>query len=145
MKQSISLTTDAIIFAQHASEYYVLLIQRKNQPFKHHWALPGGFVENNELLIEACKRELEEETSLQVDAKHLQFVGVFDQLQRDPRGRNITLAYAAEIWQLQEVKAKDDAKNATWVKLTNCKNEDLAFDHFQIIQAACTLMNIDFI
>ena len=56
MKQEIYLTTDAVIFCKQKNNYYILLIQRKNDPFKNKWALPGGFVNQDEKLIHACQR-----------------------------------------------------------------------------------------
>lgn len=134
MKQEIFITTDAVIFAQKENEIFVLLIQRKNEPFKNQWALPGGFVEENEKLITACQRELKEETSLHIELQDLSFVGIFDDVQRDPRNRTISAAYASLINELFPVKAADDAADARWVKLNKLKN--MAFDHDRIIARA---------
>jgi 8-oxo-dGTP diphosphatase len=59
-----ALTTDALLLAAYNGEKYILLIQRKYDPFKGYWALPGGFVDMDEELETACARELEEETGI---------------------------------------------------------------------------------
>ena len=66
-KQEISITTDAVIFSTLSNTDYVLLIQRKNDPFKDEWALPGGFLETDETFETGAKRELKEETGSQTN------------------------------------------------------------------------------
>jgi 8-oxo-dGTP diphosphatase len=140
MKQEIYITTDAAVFARAEGEIHVLLIQRKNEPFKNQWALPGGFVEENEKLINACKRELEEETGLFVDISEFQFIDIFDDVRRDPRNRTITAAYAIMLDELNFVEGRDDAANARWVKLNQI--HELAFDHLLILEKAKSILNI---
>ncbi len=60
-----SVTTDAIIIAKEKDQHFILLIERGNEPYKNMWALPGGFIEMDEDLIDACKRELREETGIE--------------------------------------------------------------------------------
>ncbi|HRX10416.1 MAG TPA: NUDIX hydrolase, partial [Draconibacterium sp.] len=62
-----AVTTDALVFVKENNRQFILLIERMNEPFKNKWALPGGFIEMDETLENACKRELEEETGLKVD------------------------------------------------------------------------------
>ncbi|MDT0294327.1 NUDIX hydrolase [Mesonia ostreae] len=137
-KPKIALTTDAVIFSSEEKKYQILLIKRKNKPFKGLWALPGGFLEEDEVLIDGCKRELEEETSLKVDS--LQQVGVYDSVDRDPRGRMISVAFTASVKNSTAVKAKDDAEEAEWFPVK--KLPKLAFDHLQIIKDAAKLLHI---
>ncbi|WP_121665375.1 NUDIX domain-containing protein [Mesonia aquimarina] len=139
MKQNIALTVDAVVISS-AENYAVLLIKRKNNPYKDHWALPGGFVESDEKLHDACKRELEEETSLRV--KTLEFVSFYDEIDRDPRGRTITAAYSTIIPIQPKVKAADDANEAKWFKVNELDEVNLAFDHFKIIQDSLKKLKI---
>lgn len=131
-KQEISITTDAVIFSTLSNTDYVLLIQRKNNPFKDEWALPGGFLETDETFETGAKRELKEETGLEV--KTLKQIGVFGAIGRDPRGRTISIAFVGKLSSTPKVEAADDAKNAKWWPLNNLPN--LAFDHSEIIAKA---------
>ena len=131
-KQEISITTDAVIFSTLSNTDYVLLIQRKNDPFKDEWALPGGFLETDETFETGAKRELKEETGL--DVKALKQIGVFGAIGSDPRGRTISIAFVGTISSTPKVEAADDAKNAKWWPLNNLPN--LAFDHSEIIAKA---------
>lgn len=134
MKQEIYITVDSVIFRPSENEegMEVLLIQRKNDPFKNQWALPGGFLEKEEFLEEGAKRELEEETGLKIDV--VKTVGIFDSPERDPRGRTISVAYYGFVKTTSKVKANDDAKAVSWFNINNLPN--LAFDHENIIKKA---------
>eukprot|EP00201_Polytomella_parva_P020153 CAMPEP_0175042352 /NCGR_PEP_ID=MMETSP0052_2-20121109/2511_1 /TAXON_ID=51329 ORGANISM="Polytomella parva, Strain SAG 63-3" /NCGR_SAMPLE_ID=MMETSP0052_2 /ASSEMBLY_ACC=CAM_ASM_000194 /LENGTH=219 /DNA_ID=CAMNT_0016305145 /DNA_START=132 /DNA_END=791 /DNA_ORIENTATION=- len=116
-----ALTVDTVIVAgkkDNPAESKILLIKRLNPPFKDSWALPGGFVDENEGLDAAAKRELLEETS--VDASSITFtqVGAFGDPGRDPRGWTVTVAYAALVPSTElGVKAADDAREACWFPL----------------------------
>ncbi len=134
MKQNIKITTDAIVFYRHKQRLKVLLIKRKNEPFKNAYAFPGGFVDTGELVIEACQRELEEETGLKINIVDFRFINFYDQPQRDPRGRTITFAFTAIIEDEIHVKGNDDAVSAEWIELKNVKH--LAFDHQDILDDA---------
>ena len=123
-----ALTVDAIIYTSNKFPE-ILLIRRGQQPFKGKWALPGGFVNMDELLEVACIRELKEETGLTVP-KMAQFK-TYDAVGRDPRHRTISVVFAAEITQKEEVKGGDDADRAKWFQLNNLP--ELGFDHAQII------------
>ncbi|WP_245539769.1 NUDIX domain-containing protein [Psychroflexus tropicus] len=116
---------------------FVLLIHRKNEPFQHQWALPGGFVESTELVKEACARELLEETGLKLEAATFHFVNYYDSIQRDPRGRTLSLAFTSIITKRVQTEANDDAADAGWFALENLPT--LAFDHYTIIQDAIKL------
>lgn len=139
MKQNIAVTTDAVIFAKEHNETFVLLIQRKNPPDQGKWALPGGFLEEDELLVESCKRELQEETGLVLTK--IERIGIYDALHRDPRGRTITVAYTTMVLKRLPVAANDDAAHAEWINIKNLKN--LAFDHSQIINDALKKFKIE--
>lgn len=139
MKQAIALTVDAVVFSSE-EEYSILLIKRKNDPFKNQWALPGGFVEVEERLEEACKRELAEETDLQVD--HLEFVSFYDEINRDPRGRTVSAAFTTILTNQSTIKGKDDASDAKWFFISELDSVKLAFDHAKIIQDSLEKLKI---
>lgn len=108
----------------------ILLIKRKNAPFKNKWALPGGFIDyGKETLEEAAIRELKEETNLK--AKTIYPVGNFSEPKRDPRGHVISHVFKV-IDFAGEAKAADDAKEVEWFDLTDLPK--LAFDHKKIIK-----------
>lgn len=125
-----AVTTDAIVFVKEGNEKFVLLIERGGEPFKNKWALPGGFIEMDELLETACKRELEEETGLKVD-KMTQFK-TYDAVDRDPRHRTISTIYFTELDKKQQVTGGDDAARADWFPISDLP--ELAFDHKQILE-----------
>ncbi|MDE7366085.1 MAG: NUDIX hydrolase [Lachnospiraceae bacterium] len=110
-----SVTVDMLVFAVNEAldALRLLLIRRKNHPFIHCWALPGGFVEINESLEEAARRELQEETGLQ--DIYMEQLYTFGEPGRDPRTRIISTAYLALIQEnAVDVRAGDDAAEACW-------------------------------
>ncbi len=123
-----SVATDIIICTKQ-SPYKVLLIKRKNRPFQDMWALSGGFMDMNENLIETAKRELYEETGIVLN--DLTFFGIYDQPDRDPRGRTIGIVYYAFVNENITFKAGDDAKFAQWHYINELP--ELAFDHNKIL------------
>ncbi|MCJ7759245.1 MAG: NUDIX hydrolase [Gillisia sp.] len=135
-KQNIAVTVDAVIFYRKADVLNVLLIKRKNEPFRDQWALPGGFLEEDEIMLEGAKRELEEETGLKIEK--LQQIGAFGAPGRDPRGRTISIAFVGLIRTEAKVKASDDALEVKWFNLNDLP--DLAFDHRAIISEANSLL-----
>ena len=125
-----AVTADCIVITKEA-EPKVLLIQRGDEPYKGCWAFPGGFMEIDETTEQCAIRELEEETGLKVDEVHQ--IGAFSKVDRDPRGRTITVAYLAFVEAPVEVKGQDDAANAEWFPLSALPV--LAFDHADIMKA----------
>mgnify|MGYP001590121320 FL=1 len=109
----------------------VVLIKRKNEPYKGSWEFPGGFVEKNETVEEAALREVTEETSLKVRLKEI--LGVYSSADRDPRGRVATVVFVSEKIG-GKLKASSDAEDAKWFDVTSMDAESLAFDHPKIIK-----------
>ncbi len=122
-----AVTTDAIILKKGTAE--LLLIRRAKEPFKDRWALPGGFIEMDEVLETACKRELKEETGLTIEK--LEQFRVYDAVERDPRGRTLSVIFYGFVEKDAEVKGGDDAAEAAWFKMEHLP--ELAFDHADII------------
>ncbi|MFD1553396.1 NUDIX hydrolase [Putridiphycobacter roseus] len=133
--QNIDVTVDAIVFGYNKEiGVTVLLIKRKNDPFKGQWALPGGFVEPTESLELAVARELKEETGVKIN--YLEQLYTFGQPDRDPRKRIISVAYFGIVKssQFKKLKAADDAEDAEWFKIKHLPA--LAFDHQKILKMA---------
>lgn len=126
----IFVTVDVVLFRKMNSSYEILLIQRLNDPFKDYWALPGGFVDENEELETAAKRELFEETDIQLF--QVKQIKAYGNPNRDPRHHTISVAFMGEIDSLAEAKAKDDAKTVKWFSIDELPA--LAFDHAEIIR-----------
>ena len=125
-----ALTDDALVHTEENGMDYLLLIRRGTQPFKGSWALPGGFLNIDELLETACRRELKEETGL--DIKKMTPFKAFDAIHRDPRQRTVTFVFSAKLPEKTVVKGADDADGARWFPLNNLP--DLAFDHLEIVK-----------
>ena len=119
------LTVDCVVLNPRGE---VLLIQRKNEPFKGHFALPGGFVDIGETVEDACRRELLEETG--VKAGRLKLVGVYSDPNRDPRGHTASVVFLTRV-RSTKLEAGDDAASAQWV--ANWRRLPLAFDHAKIL------------
>lgn len=131
----MKVAVDAIVFGYSKKDgVSVLLIQRKYEPFKSAWAIPGGFVLDSESLEEAVRRELLEETGVQLNYSEQLYT--FGEPGRDPRQRIISVAYFGLVntSQYQELKASTDAENAKWFSIK--KIPALAFDHKQILSTA---------
>ncbi len=128
-----AVTTDCIIFGFDAGELKVLLIKRGIEPFIGKWAFPGGFLHMDENADECAIRELYEETG--VKDVFIEQLFTFSDVDRDPRGRVITISYYALI-KLSDyrLKAGDDASNAEWFPIS--KVPPLAFDHDRILRVA---------
>lgn len=126
-----AVTADCVVFSQNGSELSVLLIERGNDPYKGHWAFPGGFMNMDETAEECARRELKEETGLEV--QFVSQIGAFTKVDRDPRERVISVVFYA--WsEMKEVKGGDDAHLAQWFPVS--KVPPLAFDHDEVLQKA---------
>lgn len=128
LHRCIGLTVDGVILYRGG----VVLIKRKHEPFKDFYALPGGFVEYGETVEEALKREMKEETGL--DVRILKLVGVYSDPGRDPRGHTVSVAFLC-IGE-GELKAGDDAKEVHVVPIDEVEKLPLAFDHAKILRDA---------
>lgn len=131
IEQNIRVTVDILMLASSKGQDSILLIQRKNDPYKDSWAFPGGFVEDDEDLEAAARRELEEETGIAVDnLTQYKAVGTPG---RDPRGRTVTVIFfgALDADQMEKATGGDDAAKARWFSLDVLP--DLAFDHQEIL------------
>ena len=131
-----AVTADCIVITKEA-DAKVLLIQRGDEPFKGCWAFPGGFMNMDETTEQCAIRELEEETGLKVIELHQ--IGAYSKVDRDPRGRTITVAYLVVIDKPLPVIGQDDAAKAEWWPLSTLPQ--LAFDHDEILKDAITLFN----
>jgi 8-oxo-dGTP diphosphatase len=125
------LTVDMVVLTE-ASPPSLLLVQRAHPPFAGAWALPGGFVEEGEQVIDAAPRELAEETGLRVGA--LRLLGVYDTPGRDPRGWTVSAVYLATVQAEEAVNGADDARDARWFRAYALP--PLAFDHELIVSDA---------
>lgn len=134
-----ALTADAVVFAKDGDSIRLLLVERKHDPCKGCWAFPGGFMNMDETTAQAAHRELFEETGIKVDAMRL--VGAYDKVDRDPRGRVITVAYTTIIDHSLPAKGADDAAKAEWIDIRQLP--PLAFDHEEILHDAMRLIGID--
>jgi 8-oxo-dGTP diphosphatase len=127
-----AVTADAVVVTREAKPR-VLLVRRKHDPFAGMWAIPGGFVDMEETLEQAARRELHEETGVEVE--HLDQLHTFGDPRRDPRGRTISVVHLARADADQvRAKADDDAAEVAWYRLD--KLPPLAFDHAQILECA---------
>ncbi|WP_292271386.1 NUDIX hydrolase [Butyricimonas sp.] len=121
-----AVTTDCVIFGFDGQKLQVLLIERGGEPFKGRWAFPGGFLNMDETVEECAARELEEETGMK-DVFADQF-HAFSAIDRDPRGRTITVAFYALVDPRgMKVSGQDDAADARWYDILEMPS--LAFDH----------------
>ena len=126
-----AVTADCVVITKE-EQPKVLLIQRGAAPYKGCWAFPGGFMNMDETTEQCAIRELEEETSLKISGLHQ--IGAYSKVDRDPRGRTITVAYLAIIDEPVQVTGQDDAANAEWFPLSALP--ELAFDHAEIMRDA---------
>ncbi|MGH7909850.1 MAG: NUDIX domain-containing protein [Thermodesulfobacteriota bacterium] len=122
-----SPTVDVIL--QSGSK--ILMIRRKKEPFKNRLALPGGFIDEGETAEEAAKREILEETSLEVEP--IEILGVYSDPKRDPRKHIMSVVFVGIVTGGTE-KPGDDAQGIEWKELDELNASELAFDHMQIIR-----------
>lgn len=129
-----ALTVDCVVFGWDGHALQVLLIQRNEPPYEGQWALPGGFVQLEEELEAAARRELAEETGLQ--DMYLEQLYTFGGVNRDPRGRVVTVAWYAliDLHRYAQPQGATDARDATWFPMKALP--PLAFDHSLILEMA---------
>jgi len=139
-----SVAVDLVVFTIIDARLVVLLVRRKEHPFKGQWVVPGGFVrvgegaDQGEDLDQAARRELKEETGLEADRVHVEQLATFGKAGRDPRMRVISVAYVALVRPdlAPIVKAGGDAGDVRWASLDELRRLELGFDHRQILDAA---------
>ena len=132
-----AVTADCVVITKEA-EPKVLLIQRGADPYKGCWAFPGGFMNMDETTEQCAIRELEEETGLKVST--VRQIGAYSKVDRDPRGRTITVVYLAIIDKPAQVTGQDDAAKAEWFPQSALP--ELAFDHADIMADANNLFHL---
>lgn len=130
-----AVTTDCVIFGFDGQQLKVLLIKRGIDPYKGHWAFPGGFLRMDETAEQGALRELKEETGL--ENAFVEQLGAFSEVKRDPRERVITIAFFALV-NISDVKGGDDAAEADWFRIDDMPT--LAFDHDHILRVAQKLL-----
>src|SRR5580658_9419508 len=126
------VTVDVVVFTIRDRQLHLLLIRRLATPFENCYALPGGFVLEDESVDAAAARELREETGL--EKVYLEQLYTFGDPERDPRGRVITVAYYALAPHSQMLHSGTDAADAAWFPVSELPA--LAFDHRQIVEYA---------
>jgi ADP-ribose pyrophosphatase YjhB (NUDIX family) len=120
---------DAII---HNEKNQILFVRRTNDPCKNHLSLPGGFVNYGERIEDALRREVKEETSLNIEP--LEILGVYSDPDRDPRGHIISTVFVCLIMDNLRGKDGDDEDGMCWINLNEIENKTYAFDHKMIIE-----------
>jgi len=134
---AFAVTVDIVILTMADGRLQVLLVRRGAVPFEGMWAIPGGFKRPTETLDEAARRELSEETGVDVPSLLTQF-GAYGDPGRDPRMNVVTVAYLAVLRDVGAIVAGSDAADAALVPVSNVLEEriDLAFDHLRIVRDA---------
>lgn len=133
ISQNIKVAVDSVVFGYRQEELQLLLIRRKAEPFRNSWALPGGFVRDEESLEAAVERELKEEAGIRIN--YLEQLYTFGKPDRDPRFRTLSVAYYGLVNPSRfTLMADTDASDAQWFPVH--KLPRLAFDHKQIIRTA---------
>ena len=131
--QSIKLSVDAVVFGYEEGNISILLIKRKYEPFKGKWAIPGGFVKNEESLEDAVQRELQEETAVQIN--YLEQLYTFGETDRDPRGRVVSVVYFGLVRpNAFKIEASTDAADVQWFHMNEIP--EISFDHKTILETA---------
>ena len=127
-----AVSVDLIIVREAASgSWEIMLIERGREPFKGCWALPGGFLDEDETLEECAARELKEETGVEIASDQLVQFKAYSQLDRDPRTRVISVAFSAFVTTEVIPVAADDAADVKWFQVLGLPS--LAFDHASIV------------
>jgi 8-oxo-dGTP diphosphatase len=141
---AFAVTVDVVILTMSEGVLHVLLVRRGQEPFKGMWASPGGFKRPDETLDEAARRELAEETGVDVPSLLTQF-GAYGDPGRDPRMNVVTVGYLAVLRDVGPVVAGTDAAQAALVPASEILEEriELAFDHLQIVRDAVDRVRVE--
>ena len=141
---TFAVTVDVVILTMSEGVLRVLLVRRGQEPFAGMWAIPGGFKRPEETLDEAARRELSEETGVDVPSLLTQF-GAYGDPGRDPRTNVVTVGYLAVLRDVGAVVAGTDAADAALVPASDILEEriELAFDHLQIVRDAVERVRVE--
>ena len=136
-KWKLLVAADIVAFSFQERQLKVLLVKRKYEPGVGQWAIPGGFVREDESLEESALRELKEETGLAKDC-YLEQLYTFGEVTRDPRGRVISVAYMVLINEPEKLKLKasDDATDAQWFSVDDLPPLSFGSAHRKILEYA---------
>jgi 8-oxo-dGTP diphosphatase len=141
---AFAVTVDVVILTMSEGTLHALLVRRGEAPFAGMWAIPGGFKRPTETLDEAARRELAEETGVDVPSLLTQF-GAYGDPERDPRMNVVTIAYLAVLRDVGAIMAGTDAADAALVPVSDVLNGklDLAFDHLRIVRDAIERVRVE--
>jgi 8-oxo-dGTP diphosphatase len=133
----INVTVDVVVLIIDEGELRALMVRRGAPPYQGRWALPGGFVEVDEDLETAARRELVEETGVSADEVRIEQLATYGAPKRDPRGRTLSVAWLAILPASSDPQAGSDASHAAWKPVdTLLGRTRLAFDHKRILSEA---------
>jgi 8-oxo-dGTP diphosphatase len=141
---TFAVTVDVVILTMAEGVLQVLLVRRGEEPFQGMWAIPGGFKRPDETLNEASRRELSEETGVDIPSLLTQF-GAYGDPGRDPRTNVVTVAYLAVLRDVGAIVAGTDAAHAALVPASDILEEriELAFDHLRIVRDAVERVRVE--